>query len=271
MLPGVGAFADGMAALCESGLAAPLVEKARAGTPLLGICLGMQMLFEESSEGGAHAGLGLVPGRVQRLPAQALDGAPQPVPNIGWCALQPAGGRKDFSGTPLAGIGPGAQCYFVHSYEAKPAQAACRLADISYGGRPVCAAVQSGRVLGCQFHPEKSAGSGWPFCRVFCAWRSRPAGQRGKRTACANLQYRVNLQCRKEVLNMSRVPELFGSMVFSESVMRDRLPKNVYRALCATIREGRALDPAVADVVAAAMKDWAVSKGATHFTHWFQP
>ena len=70
---------------------------------------------------------------------------------------------------------------------------------------------------------------------------------------------------------MSRVPELFGSMVFSESVMRDRLPKNVYRALCATIREGRALDPAVADVVAAAMKDWAVSKGATHFTHWFQP
>ena len=93
VLPGVGAFADGMAALCESGLAAPLVEKARAGTPLLGICLGMQMLFEESSEGGAHAGLGLVPGRVQRLPAQALDGAPQPVPNIGWCALQPAGGR----------------------------------------------------------------------------------------------------------------------------------------------------------------------------------
>ena len=70
---------------------------------------------------------------------------------------------------------------------------------------------------------------------------------------------------------MSRVPELFGSMVFSESVMRDRLPKNVYRALCATIREGRALDPAVADVVAAAMKDWAVSKGATHFTLWFQP
>ena len=134
VLPGVGAFAGGMAALCESGL--------------VGICLGMQMLFEESSEGGAHAGLGLVPGRVQRLPAQALDGAPQPVPNIGWYALQPAGGRKDFSGTPLAGLGPGAQCYFVHSYEAKPAQAACRLADISYGGRPVCAAVQSGRVLG---------------------------------------------------------------------------------------------------------------------------
>ena len=179
VLPGVGAFADGMAALCESGLAAPLVEKVRAGTPLLGICLGMQMLFEESSEGGAHAGLGLVPGRVQRLPAQALDGAPQPVPNIGWCALQPAGGRKDFSGTPLAGIGPGAQCYFVHSYEAKPAQAACRLADISYGGRPVCAAVQSGRVLGCQFHPEKSARAGLAVLQGFLRMAQQAGGATG--------------------------------------------------------------------------------------------
>ena len=151
----------------------------REKIPYLGICLGMQMLFEESSEGGAHAGLGLVPGRVQRLPAQALDGAPQPVPNIGWCALQPAGGRKDFSGTPLAGLGPGAQCYFVHSYEAKPAQAACRLADISYGGRPVCAAVQSGRVLGCQFHPEKSARAGLAVLQGFLRMAQQAGGATG--------------------------------------------------------------------------------------------
>ena len=70
---------------------------------------------------------------------------------------------------------------------------------------------------------------------------------------------------------MKCVPELFGSMVFNESVMRDRLPKEVFRALQKTRRTGEALDPAVADVVAAAMKDWAVSKGATHYTHWFQP
>lgn len=70
---------------------------------------------------------------------------------------------------------------------------------------------------------------------------------------------------------MSKVPELFGSMVFNDSVMRERLPKDVYRSLRRTINEGCALDPAVANVVAAAMKDWAVSKGATHFTHWFQP
>ena len=70
---------------------------------------------------------------------------------------------------------------------------------------------------------------------------------------------------------MSKVPELFGSMVFNDSVMRERLPKDIYRALRRTINEGTALDPAVADVVASAMKDWAVGKGATHFTHWFQP
>ena len=70
---------------------------------------------------------------------------------------------------------------------------------------------------------------------------------------------------------MKKIPELFGSMVFNESVMKERLTKDAYRALCRTIKEGRALDPAVADVVASAMKDWAVEKGATHFTHWFQP
>ena len=70
---------------------------------------------------------------------------------------------------------------------------------------------------------------------------------------------------------MKKIPELFGSMVFNESVMKERLTKDAYRALCRTIKEGKALDPAVADVVASAMKDWAVEKGATHFTHWFQP
>ena len=70
---------------------------------------------------------------------------------------------------------------------------------------------------------------------------------------------------------MKKIPALFGSMVFNESVMKERLTKDAYRALCRTIREGEALDPAVADVVASAMKDWAVEKGATHFTHWFQP
>ena len=70
---------------------------------------------------------------------------------------------------------------------------------------------------------------------------------------------------------MNKVPELFGSMVFNEAVMKERLPKDVYKALKCTIRQGTALDPQIAGVVANAMKDWAIEKGATHFTHWFQP
>ena len=83
------------------------------------------------------------------------------------CALPPAGGRKDFSGTPLAGLGPGAQCYFVHSYEAKPTNEADRLADTRYGGRAVCAAAAHGSVLGCQFHPEKSSTAGLRILKNF--------------------------------------------------------------------------------------------------------
>ena len=173
VLPGVGAFADGMAALCESGLAAPLVEKARAGTPLLGICLGMQMLFEESEEFGLHEGLGLIPGRVVRIPDQTVDGAPQRVPQIGWQPLRPAAGRPDFAGTALESVEPGQECYFIHSYEAKPAAAADRLADVLYGGRVTCAAVCRGNVLGTQFHPEKSGPVGLGILHDFLARSAR--------------------------------------------------------------------------------------------------
>ncbi len=171
VLPGVGAFRDGMAGLQKLGLVEPIREAAAAGRPLLGICLGMQMLFDESDEFGIHAGLGLIPGRVEKIPAEAADGTPQRVPNIGWCPLYPAGlpgagtagyaaAPADFRGTSLAGLQVGEECYFVHSYEAKPAQPADRLADTVYGGRRICAAAQRGSVLGTQFHPEKSGPAG---------------------------------------------------------------------------------------------------------------
>ena len=160
VLPGVGAFRDGMAGLARLGLVEAIQKKAAAGTPLLGICLGMQMLFDESEEFGRHTGLGLIPGRVVRIPGNALDSTPQRVPHISWAPLYPAGGREDFAGTALAEVTPGQECYFIHSYEARPAADADRLADTMYGGRPVCAAAQHGRVLGCQFHPEKSGPVG---------------------------------------------------------------------------------------------------------------
>ena len=160
VLPGVGAFRDGMQGLEKLGLIEPIRQKAAQGTPLLGICLGMQMLFDQSEEFGSWQGLGLIPGQVVRIPDQAADGTHQKVPHIGWEGLLPAGRRSDFSGSILSGIQPGDECYFIHSYEAKPANDADRLADAVYGGRHVCAAVARGNVIGTQFHPEKSGPVG---------------------------------------------------------------------------------------------------------------
>ena len=169
VLPGVGAFKDGMAGLEKLGLIEPICQKATAGTPLLGICLGMQMLFDESEEFGMHKGLGLIPGRVVKIPAVDAQGDPQRVPHISWNPLYPADGRADFAGTVLAGVKPGEECYFIHSYEAKPAEDADRLADTVYGGRNVCAAAAHGAVVGCQFHPEKSGEVGLRIIEQYLA------------------------------------------------------------------------------------------------------
>ena len=106
VLPGVGAFRDGMAGLERLGLVEVIRQKAAEGTPLLGICLGMQMLFDASEEFGTYSGLGLIPGRVVKIPDTDLQGHPQKVPHISWDPLFPAGGRTDFSGTVLAGVTP---------------------------------------------------------------------------------------------------------------------------------------------------------------------
>lgn len=188
VLPGVGAFADGMNGLARLGLVEPIRQKAAAGTPLLGICLGMQMLFEESDEFGLNKGLGLIPGRVEKIPTFAVDDTPQRVPNIGWRALYPAGSAAEelpgtvgapagFAGTALATVPPAGECYFVHSFEAKPASPAHRLADIVYGGRRICAAAQSGRVLGTQFHPEKSGPVGLAILEQFLRLCAEAAGE----------------------------------------------------------------------------------------------
>ncbi len=107
VLPGVGAFQDGMQGLEQLGLIEPIKQKTAQGTLLLGICLGMQMLFDESEEFGLHKGLGLIPGRVVRIPDVDADGSPQRVPHISWDPLYPGGGRTDFSGTALAALKPG--------------------------------------------------------------------------------------------------------------------------------------------------------------------
>ena len=166
ILPGVGAFADAMAKLEATGLV-PVMKEEAERKPLLGICLGMQMLFDESEEFGLHKGLGLIPGRVVKIPDTDVDGHPQKVPHISWDPLYPGGGRTDFSGTALAALKPGEECYFIHSYEAKPVRDEDRLADTVYGGREICAAASHGSVLGCQFHPEKSGTVGLKIIEEF--------------------------------------------------------------------------------------------------------
>ena len=125
------------------------------------------MLFDESEEFGLHKGLGLIPGRVVKIPDTDVDGHPQKVPHISWDPLYPGGGRTDFSGTALAALKPGEECYFIHSYEAKPVRDEDCLADTVYGGREICAAASHGSVLGCQFHPEKSGAVGLKIIEEF--------------------------------------------------------------------------------------------------------
>jgi len=164
VLPGVGAFGAGMAALRARGLAEATVDAVAAGATLLGICLGMQFLFDESEEMGRHAGLGLLAGRVVRFPVGlAHDGRRLKVPHVGWNEIEPAGAPLL-----LNGIGQAAHAYFVHSFYCAPADAADVLAYADYGGR-FAAIVGRGRVFGYQFHPEKSQRVGLRLLRNYIA------------------------------------------------------------------------------------------------------
>ncbi len=159
VLPGVGAFADGMQGLRERGLVEPIRRYAASGRPLLAICLGMQMLVGVSEEFGEHEGLGVIAGRVIAVPSAALDGTPHKIPHIGWNGLLPSDGA-DWRGSLLDGTAGGTPVYLVHSFHVVPDDPAHRLAHCLYGGHRITAAIRSGRIVGCQFHPEKSGPAG---------------------------------------------------------------------------------------------------------------
>jgi imidazole glycerol-phosphate synthase subunit HisH len=165
VLPGVGAFGDGIRALRQRELDGALTAHIESGRPLLGICLGMQLLFAGSDEFGDHQGLGLFPGRVRRIDPRP----PLKVPHVGWSRIHPPDGRT-WADTPLAALTPGAAVYFVHSYAAVAERPGDCLAQAGYGGDPITAAVQRDRVLGCQFHPEKSGPLGLALLAAFLRW-----------------------------------------------------------------------------------------------------
>ena len=166
VLPGVGAFESGMAGLRQRDLVEPIRAHASAGKPLLGICLGMQMLASESFEFGEYAGLALVPGRVVPLPRAAVDGTPIKVPRIGWAELACAPDAS-WAKTELDGTREGDGVYLVHSYEFRASFAADRLAVSDFGGHAICTVIRRGSVIGCQFHPEKSGPVGLGILRRF--------------------------------------------------------------------------------------------------------
>jgi imidazole glycerol-phosphate synthase subunit HisH len=154
VVPGQGAFADCVRALRARGLDQAIGEVVAAGRPYLGICLGLQVLFDASEEHGPVAGLGLLPGQVVRFTGSGADGAPRKVPHIGWNTVRAA--RPD---PLLAGIDEDAYVYFIHSYHAAPADPAIVALECDYGGR-FCAAVRKDNLFACQFHPEKSQAVG---------------------------------------------------------------------------------------------------------------
>lgn len=164
VLPGVGAFSDGMGGLDAAHLTDAVKRYAQRGRPFLGICLGMQMMLDTSFEFGTHHGLGLVPGTVVPVPQSAADGRPHKIPHIGWNGLIP---MSDWTGTPLARLPAGAGVYFVHSFMAEPSDPADRLADCDYNGRRISAVIRRGHLFGCQFHPEKSGFVGLKILENF--------------------------------------------------------------------------------------------------------
>ncbi len=159
ILPGVGAFEDAAKKLRESGLDAVVRDEAAKEKPLMGICLGMQMLFEKSYEYGEHEGLGLIKGSV--VPMKGSIDPSLKIPHIGWNLLS-FGEKKDDL---FRYVNEGDFVYFVHSYYGSDCDAVIATTDY---GKQMCAAVREGNVMGCQFHPEKSGKTGLAILRAFC-------------------------------------------------------------------------------------------------------
>lgn len=164
VLPGVGAFADAMASLRARGLEGAVREAIASPRPYLGLCLGLQLLFEQSEEHGPTPGFGLLPGRVERFPSRDGQGRPLRVPHIGWNQVRFAGRHPMLEALPAEDV-----YYFVHAYRVVPKEEAHVVGLADYGG-PFAAAIARDTVFAVQFHPEKSQSSGRRLLDGFAAW-----------------------------------------------------------------------------------------------------
>jgi len=169
VVPGVGAFPDSMRMLQLLGFDDVIRQFVITERPFLGICVGMQVLFESSYEFGHTAGLAILPGTVESIPCKTVNGENQRVPHMGWNPLLfPENNLLSWEGTLLQGLkNQESSMYFVHSYAAIPSDVQTRLADVFYGGHNLCAAVQKNNIMATQFHPERSGKLGLDIIRQF--------------------------------------------------------------------------------------------------------
>jgi len=169
ILPGVGAFGSVIHKLEDSGFRDAIIAATEAQIPFLGICVGMQVLFDCSSEFGDHRGLGLLKGTIEQIPKLDVDGNPNRIPHVGWAELSHSSDNvsTDGVGALFASINGDDSFYFVHSFAASPHGNEVSVAKTIYGGRPVTAAVRQGMVFGTQFHPEKSGMAGLKVLKNF--------------------------------------------------------------------------------------------------------
>jgi len=167
VLPGVGAFGDGMKELGRRGLIEPIRKRASDNTPLLGICLGAQMLLDSGEEFGHHQGLGLIHGEVRTIPITNTSGQPLKVPHVGWSDL-----HVDKSHPLLETLPPESAVYFVHSFQCLPQDKQDLIGHCDLGGHAITAMISHGQITGCQFHPEKSGPVGLHILRNFLEQRA---------------------------------------------------------------------------------------------------
>lgn len=166
IIPGVGAFSTCMERMQARGFQDEILAFAATERPLLGICVGMQILFDASEEFGHCRGLGLIPGEIKQVPSNLSDGTRVKLPNIGWLPISPPKGRT-WQDTLLAETDPGEPVYFVHSFVPAPKDPEDRLATFAFNGHTLTAAAQRGNLIGVQFHPERSARTGLAILAQF--------------------------------------------------------------------------------------------------------
>jgi imidazole glycerol-phosphate synthase subunit HisH len=177
VIPGVGAFGIAMEVLHRTGMADTIKERVSRGTPLVGICLGLQLMMASSTEFGHHRGLGLIEGDTAALRDSPELSPAARIPHVGWSAISPARSHA-WDGTPLDVVAPGTDMYFVHSYYVRPSDPTVTLSTSQYLGKTFCSSLATGNLFGCQFHPERSGPHGLAvYRRIVAAIRAaQPLG-----------------------------------------------------------------------------------------------